>query len=154
MKLYRLYRRQRLKVTPGDAWGFFADPRNLERITPPWLGFEILGGADEPMYAGQIISYRIKPLPFLRLGWVTEITQVDEPRFFVDQQRLGPYRLWHHQHRFTAVDGGMEMEDTVHYALPGGPLGRLAHRMDIERRLRAIFDFRWQAVERRFGALA
>jgi ligand-binding SRPBCC domain-containing protein len=117
------------------------------------LGFEVLSGAERRMHPGQLITYRLRPLVGVSLGWVTEITQVEEPLFFVDEQRLGPYRFWHHQHRFTAVEGGLEMEDIVHYALPWGPLGRLAHWLDVRRRLQAIFDYRQQEVKRYFGSL-
>lgn len=151
MKLYRLYRRQLLGTDTATAWEFFSQPGNLPRITPPWLGFEVRSGAERPMYAGQILTYRVAPLPGLKMQWVTEITHVDAPHFFVDEQRFGPYRLWHHQHRFEATAEGVLMEDVVHYVLPAGLLGRLAHGLTVGRRLQAIFDYRQEAVKRLFG---
>lgn len=143
-----------------EAWDFFSDPCNLATITPPWLAFTVTCEPG-PMFAGQLVTYTISPLPGLpllarlRMPWVTEITHVDGPRsagpdaplFFVDEQRLGPYRFWHHQHRFTAVEDGVCMEDVVHYALPYGPLGELAHRFMVRRRLDEIFDYRRSTLE-------
>jgi ligand-binding SRPBCC domain-containing protein len=160
--LHRLERVQTLTGRLGtlaEAWVFFADPCNLARITPEWLSFNVTC-EPEPMYAGQIITYTITPFPGLpglsrlRRQWVTEITHVrgpedvaaGEPLFFVDEQRLGPYRFWHHQHRFTAVDVGVRMEDVVHYALPLGPMGTLAHGLLVRRRLEEIFDHRQRTL--------
>ncbi|MFW5735143.1 MAG: SRPBCC family protein [Oceanidesulfovibrio sp.] len=158
--LHSLARVQTLKgrlVTLDDAWSFFSDPCNLAAITPPWLAFNVTCDP-EPMYAGQLITYTIAPFPGLsrlHTQWVTEISHVrgprdagkDAPLFFVDEQRLGPYAFWHHQHRFTAVEAGVRMEDMVHYALPLGPVGELAHRLMVRSRLQEIFDFRQRALE-------
>ncbi|TVM15187.1 hypothetical protein DPQ33_15965 [Oceanidesulfovibrio indonesiensis] len=147
-----------------EAWSFFSDPCNLAAITPPWLAFTVTCDP-EPMYAGQIITYTIAPFPGLpglarlRASWVTEITHVrgpgdvgpDAPLFFVDEQRLGPYRFWHHQHRFTVEGHGVRMEDEVRYALPYGPLGDLAHRLMVRRRLEEIFDYRRATLAKLMG---
>jgi ligand-binding SRPBCC domain-containing protein len=150
MKLHLLEARQNLPVSVAEAWDFFADARNLARITPPSLGMEVTRLPEERMYAGMIITYRIRPLFGVAVNWVTEITHVDEPRRFVDEQRFGPYRFWHHQHLFREIDGGVEARDVVHYALPpgGGPVARML----VAPRLREIFAFRRGVLEETFGA--
>lgn len=151
MKLYRLYRIQRLPISIDEAWDFFSRPENLRAITPPWLDFQITSAVPERMHAGTIISYTVRPLLRVPVQWITEITHVQEPTFFVDEQRFGPYKLWHHQHTFRAIDGGVEMEDLVHYMLPFGPLGRLAHGVQVRPLLEEIFDYRYDVLEQRFG---
>ncbi len=151
--LHQLTRTQTLPLSMEEAWPFFADPRNLCRITPPDLDFRITCPDPEPMYAGQILTYRVAPIPRAPFStqWVTEITHMRAPHFFVDEQRLGPYRFWRHQHRFTEVEGGVVMEDIVHYALPLGPLGDLANAVLIKRLLARIFDYRAQTLAAMFG---
>jgi ligand-binding SRPBCC domain-containing protein len=151
MKIYTLKRTQVLPISPQEAWEFFSSPKNLSEITPAYMGFRILsmtGG--ERMYSGQIISYRVNVLPFLPLKWVTEITHVNEPFYFVDEQRFGPYALWHHQHHFTEVAGGVEMTDEVTYAIPLGILGRIAHVLFVKRQLNSIFDYRFNVLREIF----
>lgn len=143
----RLYRKQILPITLEQAWSFFSNPANLAEITPPWLKFRICSELPDRMYAGLIIKYRITMPPGLPVTWVTEITHVREPNFFVDEQRLGPYRLWHHQHTFEEVPGGVQMEDIVHYQVPFGPLGSLFMGWWIRRNLKAIFDYRYRYLE-------
>jgi ligand-binding SRPBCC domain-containing protein len=142
---------QRIPATLADAWRFFSDARNLAKITPPKMGFQVLSPLPERVYARLIITYTVRPLFGVAINWVTEITHVDEPRLFVDEQRFGPYRFWHHQHHFAPVDGGVEMTDIVHYALPPG--GGLARNLIVAPRLREIFDYRRQVLERTFGTL-
>lgn len=149
MRLHLLRASQRLPIGLEEAWAFFGDPRNLARITPPDLGL-VVEGEPEPMYAGQILTYRIRPFPGARARWVTEITHVRPPQFFVDEQRLGPYRFWHHQHRLRPAAGGVEVEDLVHYALPLDPLSRPAHPLLVAPRLDRIFRFRREALARLF----
>jgi ligand-binding SRPBCC domain-containing protein len=149
--LRRLECRQTLSLTPAAAWDFFSRPDNLARITPPDLGFVVTSQLPERMYAGMIVSYRIAPFGRLRVPWTTEITQVREPEFFVDEQRSGPYRLWHHQHHFRAVDGGVEMTDLIHYQLPFGVIGDLLAGAFVERRVAAIFAWRRQVLRELFG---
>lgn len=153
MKLYRLHTVQRLAVSMDEAWAFFSSPKNLPLITPPWLDFQMTNAVPDVMHTGAIITYTIRPMLGLKVRWTTEITHADAPHLFVDEQRFGPYRLWHHQHHFRPVEGGTEVEDLVHYALPLGPLGRLAHALTVRQRLDAIFAFRRAALAERFGDL-
>jgi ligand-binding SRPBCC domain-containing protein len=153
MKIYRLDRTQRLPIGVEEAWDFFSDPRNLPRITPPAMGFEITSPLPPRVYAGMIITYKVRPLLGVPVDWVTEITQVDEPNLFVDEQRFGPYRFWHHQHLFREVEGGVETRDIVHYALPLDPAGRVVQRWMVGPQLDAIFAFRRDVLVRMFGTL-
>jgi ligand-binding SRPBCC domain-containing protein len=150
MPLEKLERLQTIPMALVEVWSFFAKPENLSAITPPWLGFRVTSPPQEEMYAGMILTYTVSPLLGFPIPWVTEITHCQEPVFFVDEQRLGPYRFWHHQHRFREVAGGVEMRDLVHYRLPCAPLGRLASGL-VRKRLEAIFDYRREAVRRLFG---
>lgn len=142
MKIYRLEQKQILPITKTDCWKFFSDPRNLEKITPPDMHFAIKSELPTAMHAGQIITYKINILPGVKLNWVTEITHVIENKYFVDEQRFGPYKFWHHQHFFNEVENGMEVQDIVHYVIPLGILGRLANRLFIRSRLNKIFLYR------------
>jgi len=143
---YTLTRQQLLGTTLEEAWRFFTDPYNLARITPPWLGFEVTDAPAVPVHPGAIITYRIRPLGPLPVHWTTEITQFEKPRLFVDEQRFGPYRFWHHLHRFEAAEGGVHMSDLVHYRLYGGPLSRPLNRNLVRPRLEAIFTYRHQVL--------
>ncbi len=149
--LHCLTQTQSLPLSLAQAWNFFSDPANLCRITPDWLAFTLTCAPPAPMYAGQILTYTIRPAPGLRLRWTTEITHVREPHFFVDEQRIGPYRFWHHQHHFQERDSGLLMTDLVHYALPLGPLGDLAHALWVEKRLHAIFRYRRKVLSELLG---
>lgn len=151
MRLHRIHRIQTLPLDIHKAWDFFSDPANLARITPPWLDFRVTTKRPARMYAGQILTYTVRALPGLDLRWVTEITHVREPSFFVDEQRFGPYRFWHHQHRFRATEGGVEMEDLVHYALPFWPAGEVLRGL-VASRLVRIFDFRRDTLSTMFGS--
>ena len=151
--LHQLRRSISLRTTLPHAWAFFADPQNLPLITPPWLGLRIDSVVAHKMYPGQILRYRVSPILRVPLLWVTEITHVQEPFFFVDEQRYGPYRLWHHQHFLREADGGVIAEDVVDYMLPFGPLGTLMHRLLVADRLNAIFEYRAKVLQQRFGAL-
>ncbi|MEX2446229.1 MAG: SRPBCC family protein [Dehalococcoidia bacterium] len=154
MSLHRFAVVQCLPVPLEEAWRFFSDPRNLAAITPPDMGFEVTSDTPDRMYAGLIVTYRVRPLFRVPVAWVTEITHLDEPRLFVDEQRMGPYRFWHHQHHFREVPGGVEMRDIVHYDVGFGPLGDLLGALVVRRRLRLIFEFRRRVLEQRFGVLA
>jgi ligand-binding SRPBCC domain-containing protein len=150
MKPFLLQRTQTLPIPLATAWEFFSDPRNLSAITPPDLGFRICSAVPERMYAGMVVSYSVTPFGSFSADWTTEITHVREPEFFVDEQRFGPYRFWHHQHLFKEVDQGVEMTDLVHYLLPFGYVGLVAAgyvRIKLER----IFAFRREELIRRFG---
>lgn len=146
MKISTLQRSQVLPISLSTAWQFFSDPRNLPVITPPDLGFQITSELPEQMYAGMVVSYQVAALAGIKVSWVTEITHMREPVFFVDEQRFGPYRFWHHQHHFKAVAGGTEMTDLVSYQLPLLPLGLLAAPV-VRRRLDYIFNYRKQVLE-------
>jgi ligand-binding SRPBCC domain-containing protein len=149
MKLHVLETVQKLPVPPERAWEFFSNAGNLEKITPPSLGFQVTSPLPERMYAGMIITYRVRPLLGVPVSWVTEITHVDEPHLFVDEQRFGPYRFWHHQHLFRPIDGGVEARDIVHYALPPG--GGVARKWLVAPRLDEIFTYRRRVLEETFG---
>ncbi len=146
MKLHRLVQEQILPVSLERAWDFFSSPANLDAITPRDLGFEITSQPEGRAYEGQIITYRIRIAPLVRVSWITEIKCVEEGRSFIDEQRFGPYRFWHHRHLFEAVPEGVRMTDTVHYALPFGPFGSIAHALFVRRKLRWIFACRKQIL--------
>ncbi len=152
MSVYTLKRVQRLPITVAEAWDFFSTPDNLKKITPEHMGFQVTSDPDflTKIYAGQVITYTVKPLLGIPLFWMTEITHVEPGVFFVDEQRVGPYALWHHQHHFKAVPGGVEMTDLVHYRVPLGWLGDFANWLFVRQQLKQIFDYRWKALEAKF----
>jgi ligand-binding SRPBCC domain-containing protein len=151
-KVYSLKTVQCLPVTIDKAWDFFSSPANLKEITPDNLDFKILSKHHgDKMYSGQIIEYTVKPLLGIPIYWMTEITHVVPKEFFVDEQRFGPYRLWHHQHHFKKIEGGVEMTDIVHYKLPLWLLGDIANTLYVKNELQQIFQFRFQKVEQLFG---
>jgi ligand-binding SRPBCC domain-containing protein len=158
MKVYTINKTQILPITLEESWDFFATPANLPKITPPYMDFRILhiSGQEnveiKKMYAGQFIRYSVCPFPFpkIPLQWITEITHVQEPYFFVDEQRDGPYNLWHHQHFFKEVPGGVEVSDEVNYSVPLGPLGVLANHLFVSRQVNSIFDYREKALNQIF----
>lgn len=152
-KVSRLTVRQFLPITLDEAWAFFSSPRNLATITPNYLKFIILSGAETDMYAGQIIQYKVQPLPFYTSKWVTEIKNVQDKKFFIDEQRYGPYDLWHHKHFFKAVSGGVEMTDIVDYKLPLGVLGRIVEPFLVRPKLREIFLYRKNKLVELFGKI-
>lgn len=153
MKLYKVHTIQSLPIPLEQAWDFFANPRNLAKITPPWLNLKPVFEVPAAMYPGMIITYRVKPFAGIGVNWVTEITHVSEPRFFVDEQRFGPYKFWHHQHHFREIPGGVEVQDLIHYALPFGIFGRVAHVLSVRRQLNRIFEYRQSLLEEMFGRL-
>ena len=152
-KVYQMVSVQCIPASLEEAWSFFSDPKNLLEITPPFLNLKVTNEVyGDSAYAGQIITYTVKPLLGIPMFWMTEITQVVPLKFFVDEQRKGPYKLWHHQHHFKAIEGGVEMRDIVHYRLPLGILGQLAHPIIVKQKLRDIFTFRFHKVNELFGA--
>ncbi|WP_378188030.1 cell division inhibitor [Aquimarina sp. W85] len=151
MKIYTLKSQQKLPITLEKAWDFLSDPANLKVITPDYMGFKIIGGADRSMYPGQIIQYLVTPVAGIKTKWVTEITHVLKNEYFVDEQRFGPYALWHHKHFIKEIDGGVLMEDIVDYKLPFGMLGRLAHPIIVKPKLQEIFNYREQKLIELFG---
>jgi ligand-binding SRPBCC domain-containing protein len=143
MSVFTFKRSQILPVRIHEAWDFLSAPANLNRITPPGMHFRILSGTEnQTMYAGQIIAYQVNILPLIRVNWVTEITHVNSPFYFVDEQRFGPYAFWHHQHHLSETENGLEMTDIITYKLPFGWLGSLLTGSLIRKRLKEIFDYR------------
>ena len=155
MSVHKLSARQLVPIPLEEAWAFFSDPGNLSVMTPSSLAMKVTSSPPAEMYAGLIVTYTMSPLPigFLRAEWVTEITQVQPPMFFVDEQRSGPYRLWHHEHHFQEVEGGAEIRDLIHYQLPFGPLGDAINRVLVRTQLRSIFRYRREVLEGKFGIL-
>lgn len=151
MNLHRIHRTQLLPVELAEAWNFFSDPGNLADITPDWLRFRITSEVPDQMYAGLIITYRIGVFPGVSLRWITEITHFHPGKMFVDEQRFGPYRFWHHQHLFRETASGTRMEDIVHYAMPLSIIGELVHKFVVRKRLNDIFHFRAEILRHRFG---
>jgi len=151
MKLYSIHTKQKLPISLEEAWKFIADPKNLEIITPKSMGFKTLSGDEKEMFAGQIIHYKITPLFGISMQWVTEITHVEDKKFFVDEQRFGPYNFWHHKHFLKEIPGGVEMEDIVHYKVPMGILGQMAHPFLVKTKLDEIFAFRQKKLIELFG---
>lgn len=152
MFTYTLYHKQVLPITLDQAWEYFSSPHNLKEITPKEMGFNVLSKhKTDKMYQGQIICYHVKPVLGIPLFWMTEITHVRDKEYFVDEQRFGPYTFWHHQHFFSATEGGVLMEDLVHYKLPLGPLGAIANSLFVSQKLNSIFTYRKQVLEAKFG---
>lgn len=148
--MYQLKRQQLVKTDMATCWDFFSSPGNLQKITPKYMGFDVLTEVPEKMYEGLMIEYRVRPLLGIPMNWITEITHVKEHHFFVDEQRKGPYRIWHHEHHFETLDNGVLMSDIVSYELPFGILGKIAHPILVQRKLNEIFDFRFEIVEEIF----
>ena len=155
MPIHVLRSAQIIPASLDACWAFFSDPRNLPEITPPALGFQVLSDLPPVIHPGLMIEYRVRPLLGLPVTWLTEITHVASPHYFVDEQRVGPYALWHHEHHFTALPGGRtEIRDLVHYVLPLGWLGDLVHPILVAPQLAKIFAHREKAVATRFGSPA
>ena len=156
MKIYTKTSKLKLPISLSDAWAFFSNPKNLKTITPDYMGFVIESGADRPMYPGQIIQYIVTPVLGIRTKWVTEITHVQQQHYqhyFVDEQRYGPYSLWHHKHFLKEIPGGVEMEDIIDYKIPMGILGQFLNPYLVKPKLDAIFEFRRQKLVELFGTL-
>jgi len=139
---YRLYNQQFIPVSLSTAWTFFSNPKNLQSITPEKLDFKITSIDDENVYAGQIITYSIKLNRIIKMNWVTEITHFKDEEYFVDEQRFGPYKMWHHIHRFAEVDGGVLMTDLIYYKLPFPIFSAILHKTFVKKNLIQIFKYR------------
>jgi ligand-binding SRPBCC domain-containing protein len=133
---------QFLPITLDQAWTFFSSPKNLNLITPPEMDFRILDELPEQMYQGMLIRYKIKPMLNIPLDWVTEITVIKDHQFFIDEQRKGPYRIWHHEHHFKVVEGGVLMTDKLYYDIGMGFIGTLAGKLWVDKQVKSIFEFR------------
>ena len=151
MKIYRLETIQNLHISKSHAWDFLSNPKNLKRITPDYMGFKIINGMADKMYAGQIIQYMVTPVMGIPTKWVTEITHVDDGNYFVDEQRFGPYSLWHHKHFIKAIKNGVEMKDIIDYKIPLGIIGRIAQPILVAPKLKEIFEYRKNALIELFG---
>ncbi|MFN3135049.1 MAG: SRPBCC family protein [Candidatus Kryptonium sp.] len=152
MKVYQLKAKQILPVSLEEAWDFFSSPQNLSKITPKWLDFRIISKTPDKMYSGTIIVYKVKPIFNIPITWVTEITHINEPFYFVDEQRFGPYKMWHHEHIFREIkDVGVEMQDVVTYIVPFGIVGSIINSISLRKRLMKIFEYRREAIKRIFG---
>jgi ligand-binding SRPBCC domain-containing protein len=151
MKIYKKESVQHVNASLEECWTFFSSPKNLQKITPETMGFEITDFDNKSMYAGQIIQYRVSPLLGLKLSWVSEITFVKEKSYFVDEQLSGPYAFWHHKHFFEATENGTKMTDVVHYALPLGFIGRIMNALVVKNKLKDIFEHRRVMVDKMFN---
>ncbi len=154
MSIHRFETTHLLPIPRDEAWRFFSNPRNLARITPPEMGFTITSEVTDEVYPGMMLTYRIRPLFNIPVTWVTEIKHVTPGERFVDEQRAGPYAMWHHEHHFGDIEGGTEMRDIVHYAVPGGPLGDIINRCLVQRKVAEIFAHRSRVLDGMFGAIA
>ena len=150
-KVHSLKVEQKIPAGLDEVWGFISSPKNLKEITPEYMGFDILTKEDiSTMYQGMIINYIVRPVMGIPMHWTTEITTVEDRHYFIDEQRFGPYALWHHKHFLQPIDGGVLMTDLVHYKLPFGWIGNLGLPY-VKSKLRGIFDFRFKALEQKFG---
>lgn len=149
--MYQLKRTQIVKTDLQTCWDFFSSPSNLQKITPPSMGFDVLVDVPNNMYEGMMIEYRVRPLLSIPLKWITEITHVKPLQYFVDEQRKGPYKIWHHEHHFREIPEGVEMTDIVSYELPLGFLGKMAHPILVKSKLEEIFAYRLKVVEELFN---
>jgi ligand-binding SRPBCC domain-containing protein len=153
VKTYIFNFEQKLPIPLAEAWDFFSSPFNLEKITPPQMRFKVTSKytADTKIYAGMLITYKVSPLLGIKLNWMTEITNVKDGEYFVDEQRFGPYALWHHAHHFEAIKGGVKMKDILNYAIPYGVIGRLSNRLLVGKEIKKIFTYREKAINDLFG---
>ena len=151
MRIYRLKKSQKLPITIDEAWAFFSNPENLKIITPDYMGFNIVNPEKSKMYSGQIIKYKVSPLFNIKMNWVTEISHVKENKFFVDEQRFGPYKFWHHKHIFEEINNGIEAIDVLDYVVPFGLIGQIFHPYLVQPKLEEIFNYRKNKLEEIFG---
>lgn len=152
MAFYQFSATQKIPTSIDDVWNFISSPENLKEVTPDYMNFVVTSKYhSQKMYPGMIITYKVSPLLGLKMNWMTEITHVKEKEYFVDEQRSGPYTIWHHQHKIEAIEGGVLMTDIITYKPPFGILGAIANSLIIKKQLKEIFDYRTLAVEKRFG---
>jgi len=150
--MYQIKRKQILPIPIAKAWDFFCDPENLKLITPPYLSYKMLSRSDAgEMYPGMILSYKVSPVLNIDIKWATEITQVKEQKYFIDNQIKGPYKIWHHEHHFKEIENGTEMRDILYYEMPYGILGKLIHKIFIRKRVKKIFNYRYKKLKELFG---
>lgn len=151
MKVNYFESSQIVKTDIDTCWDFFSKPDNLKKITPEYMGFKVVKGGEEEMYPGQVIEYKVSPVLGIKQTWLTEITHVKKNSFFVDEQRIGPYKIWHHQHIFIPQDDGtVLMKDIVTYALPVIPFSIVINRLFVKRKLNKIFNHRTRVIAKLF----
>ncbi|MGE5423794.1 MAG: SRPBCC family protein [Syntrophothermus sp.] len=151
MSIFQINKQQIIPAPLDTVWDFISAPKNLKEITPPSMGFDIVSkDLPEKMYPGMIIMYKVKPFPGMKVTWVTEITQVAEKKFFIDEQRSGPYAMWHHQHILEPAENGVLMKDIITYKPPFWFLGNIANYLIIAKKLEGIFEFREKKLKERF----
>jgi len=151
MKIYTLHKKQKLPISLDEAWNFLSNPKNLKIITPDYMSFNIISKINKPLYTGQIIQYIVTPLLGIKTKWVSEITHVENKKYFVDEQMYGPYALWHHKHFINEIAGGVEMEDIIDYKVPLGILGQMLHPILVKPKLEEIFAYRQTKLIELFG---
>ena len=151
MKIFKLKYSQKLPINLNEAWDFLSSPNNLELITPKSMDFNIIDWDKKKAYPGQIIQYTVRPILGIKINWVTEITQVRDKEFFIDEQRFGPYTFWHHKHFIKEIEGGVIMEDVIHYKPPFGLIGVLLNFLFINSKLNNIFKHRELELIKTFG---
>ena len=151
MKIYSLHKTQKLPISLDEAWEFLSNPKNLKIITPDYMSFNIISKIDRPLYIGQIIQYIVTPLLGIKTKWVSEITHIQEKKYFVDEQMYGPYSLWHHKHFIKEINGGVELEDIIDYKVPLGIIGQLIHPFLVKPKLEEIFSYRQKKLIELFG---
>ena len=153
MKTYHLNFEQKLPIPLAEAWDFFSSPLNLAKITPPEMRFVVTSSfnVDTKIYPGMVITYKVSPLLGIKLNWMTEITHVKDQEYFVDDQRVGPYAIWHHEHHFEPIKGGVKMTDKLTYAIPYGIFGRIANKILVAKEVEKIFTYREKAINDLFG---
>ena len=152
MAFYQLHKSQKVNCSLDEIWEFISSPKNLKEITPDYMGFNVTSkDTPESMYPGLIITYKVSPLLGIKVNWMTEITHVEHKSFFVDEQRVGPYKMWHHEHFVEEIEGGVIMRDIVTYQPPLGFLGAIMNSIVIKKKLEEIFDYRFKAVEKKYG---
>jgi len=148
--MMKLKQEQFLPISLDEAWRFFATPKNLNEVTPNDLVFEIKSELPDTMYEGLLINYRLKPMLNIPVNWCTEITHIKEKVYFIDEQRKGPYRIWHHEHHFKPVAGGVLMTDLLHYDIGMSFFGWIAGKMFVHRKVEGIFNYRYKMLESYF----
>lgn len=153
MKTYHFKFETDLPIPLAEAWDFFSSPLNLAKITPEKMNFLITSdfSADTKMYPGMLIAYKVSPVLGIKMNWVTEITHVKDHEYFVDEQRTGPYKIWHHEHHFKEIKGGVHMTDKLAYAIPYGIIGQLANKILVENQIKTIFAYREEQIKKLFG---
>ena len=153
MKIYTLHKKQQLPISLDEAWAFLSNPKNLSIVTPDKMRFTMMTKIDRPLYTGQVIQYIVTPMLGIKTKWVSEITHIEEKKYFVDEQMYGPYALWHHKHFVKEIEGGVELEDIIDYKVPFGFLGQLVHPFLVKPKLEEIFNYRQEKLQALFGKI-